>query len=736
MKVLIKIFAGLLVVCVLAVIGLLLFVDPNDYKAQIEQQAEQATGRALSIKGDIGYSLIPLGIELPQLELANADGFEAPAFARIDSLVIKVQLIPLLRKELQVDALSLRGLSLFLEVNQDGNNNWQDFAAAKTEAPDKVSPEKTVEEAVGSDSQSSSPLAALAVNGIELSDADIQLDDHSSQQLLQVSGLQLTTGKITFDQAFDVQFKANIAQRQADQQMAADINLKTALTIDHSLQQFSLEKLGIDVKARAPAIHPDPIDLSLLADADIDLASQKVTVSDARVDLMSVQLMLAMTVENWQQQLKVSGNVNSSDIKLRELAYRFATELPAMQDADALTHLEFSSGFTLSDNRLQLAPVALELDESKLDGSIEVALQNTAIRYHLSMDKIDVDNYLPPAPAQDNANANDATQLATAPAVSQPETDLPIPFEALSSLNLKGVFKIGQINVAGHEIKNMEINTQAAKGVIDLSPVKLQVLDGDVEAHTKVDTSKQNLRITQSLHASKLHIAPIADPIVANLMPDQKVSMSGAGDVYADVKTSGMRISSLQKHLSGKAGFNFDDIDADGLDIEYLARGVVSDFLESKKIPTKSEWRGQYRPKNQTAFDVVKADFDIRQGVAHTDNFLMDSNRIDVTGKGQIDIPAQTLDMRTVTDLTPRQLKTTAEKLLDEPLPVRAHGPWAAPQVDVDTKPIQRLAGKMLKDKAKAKAKKKIEKKKQEVKQKAKQKVEDKLKNKLKGLFK
>ncbi|MCG7953882.1 MAG: AsmA family protein, partial [Candidatus Thiodiazotropha endolucinida] len=57
---------GMVVVLVIAAIILIpMFVDPNDHKDRIVAEVKRATGRDLTINGDIGLSVFPrLALEL------------------------------------------------------------------------------------------------------------------------------------------------------------------------------------------------------------------------------------------------------------------------------------------------------------------------------------------------------------------------------------------------------------------------------------------------------------------------------------------------------------------------------------------------------------------------------------------------------------------------------------------------------------------------------------------------
>ena len=74
MKKLIKIIAGIVVVAIVLIGGLIAFValtfDPNDYKQEVVDAVKEQTGRDLTIEGDIGLTFFPgwgsLPVEWPQ----------------------------------------------------------------------------------------------------------------------------------------------------------------------------------------------------------------------------------------------------------------------------------------------------------------------------------------------------------------------------------------------------------------------------------------------------------------------------------------------------------------------------------------------------------------------------------------------------------------------------------------------------------------------------------------------
>jgi len=127
---------GVLVVFLLAVILVGPSLIPTDtIRSQIQTQAENATGRTLTVDGDISVSVFPIiKVTLGDVVLANADGASTPDMVTLDRLDVALQLFPLLTGSVEVDRFILENPVVNLEISADGTPNWI-FAASEDTAP-------------------------------------------------------------------------------------------------------------------------------------------------------------------------------------------------------------------------------------------------------------------------------------------------------------------------------------------------------------------------------------------------------------------------------------------------------------------------------------------------------------------------------------------------------------------------------------------------------------------------
>ena len=93
MKRLLLILVAIIILIPLAIAGwLALFFDANDYREQMAAGFQEATGREISITGDLNTSFFPwIGIQTGAIEVANAPGFGDAPLAGILGAKIKLK---------------------------------------------------------------------------------------------------------------------------------------------------------------------------------------------------------------------------------------------------------------------------------------------------------------------------------------------------------------------------------------------------------------------------------------------------------------------------------------------------------------------------------------------------------------------------------------------------------------------------------------------------------------------
>ena len=123
-RVLLVLVVGLVVLAT-GLIGVLLFVDPNTYRDQLEKGASLAFERPITIDGPITLtrSLHP-ELEVEDLVLGNPDWATGPYLAKVDRLLVRVGLLSLLTGDLAAGLVTFDGVDVRLETDSGGNGNF------------------------------------------------------------------------------------------------------------------------------------------------------------------------------------------------------------------------------------------------------------------------------------------------------------------------------------------------------------------------------------------------------------------------------------------------------------------------------------------------------------------------------------------------------------------------------------------------------------------------------------
>src|SRR5688572_24079482 len=87
---------GLVALIIVALLLVVLFVDPNDYRDDIAAVVERQTGRKLTLSGDLKLAVFPwIALETGAAALGDAPGFGNEPFASIQEARVGVRLLPL-----------------------------------------------------------------------------------------------------------------------------------------------------------------------------------------------------------------------------------------------------------------------------------------------------------------------------------------------------------------------------------------------------------------------------------------------------------------------------------------------------------------------------------------------------------------------------------------------------------------------------------------------------------------
>ena len=620
LKLLFGIIGGLIGLIIVAAIAILLLVDPNDFRGEITDAVTDATGRSMKIEGELSLSVFPwLGIDTGAIELGNAKGFGDSPFARIESSQIRVKLLPLLKKELEMDTLVLKGLDLNLQRQKNGRDNWSDLGGT---APTTEQPQD--------DGSGPPALTALAIGGIELENARIHFDDRQANKQFTTSALNLTTGTLQPGAPVALKLRADINSNAPA--MNGHIDLTTTLQANPFAGSYALEDMQLAVDLKGKDLPGGQLQARVGADVSADLIKQTLAVNSLTLNSGPLQVNADVQLARINSaDPGLQGSLKIAPFKPRELFGLLGMTAPITADPKALHQASLETRLAGSVQRLQLNDLQLVLDDSLVTGKLALRSgKQTSVSYDLKVDGINVDRYLPP-PAQQQGKGLGIISTAVAAPASQPL----IPVELLRSFDMAGAIQVGKLIAGGLLIENADVAINLARGLLKFDPIQGQVYGGQYNGHISVDASRKqgNLPLLSANESLRnVQIGPVLKAVTGS------DTLLGQGNVSARLTARGQDMQALRSSLNGNLAINLVDGAINGINVAHELRKAYAIY---KGQPTQTGDDAQ-----QTDFSELSATAKVVNGVVINRDLAMKSPLFRINGEGKIDLVREHIDYK------------------------------------------------------------------------------------------
>ena len=625
---------SLLVLVLVAGIGvaaLVYLVDWNDFKDTIQNQVKEQTGRDLIITGDLSPSVFPwAGIQIGEISLANAAGFGEQPFASIGGADVKVELFPLIKREIKVRTVELSGLQLDLQRAEDGTTNWQDLVQSTATI--------TTTEEVGSDEEvttevegSSATIAALEVGGIEIVDANVSWLDATTGTDAKLSNFNMTSGAIELETPFDMNMAFSVVSDSMD--LAADVNATASIMIDLNDQVYTINGLTVTTDAKGGALPNGALQATVEADLVAMLAEQKIDMSRFALKTLGIELDAVVSVTELDAEPNVTAQISSNDFSPLELMSKLGIEPPETAGASVLSKASLSADLAATPASASLNDLTIVLDDTTFNGSASLPSLTAAIppvRFDFSVDAIDLDRYLPP-PATATETAEADTSSDTPAAQTTGDEPIELPVDLMRQLDVDGTFRVGSVKVSNLTTSDIVVPVKAASGKLALQNVAASMYDGKLDATAGVDVTGDN-----PAYSADFSLAGIqADPLLADLT-EKDSFLSGGGEVNANITAGGNSVNAIKAALNGDFSTAFTDGSINGINIGYQIRRAKA-VLTGQSL---SQEDGEVK----TDFSSLSVSGKFINGVMQSDDLDMRSPLIRIGGAGNVDLPGETVD--------------------------------------------------------------------------------------------
>ena len=720
---------ALVVLAVVAIAVAMAVIDPNDYKPQIEKVVEEKTNLDLILEGDIGWSFIPLGLELNDVE-ATLDGERLVA---LKQLVAKVDFWSLISMSPQVSTFVLDGLDAHLSINEQGEGNWTRIMPEPAEgdkpkdAQDVASNEAAPK--AGGDKSSGDPLN-FNVDNVQISNAQVHYSDQRTGQTVTLENFTVNASNITLGSEFplEVGFRVETAQPQ----FAVDGSIKARLVANEALNDFAVSGLEAVFKMNGEPFGGKSVTAKLGGSAKANLENETATLSDFTASLANLTLNTNLDVKGFGDKPTLKGKVAISEFSLKDLLENLGQPAIETAHAEVLQAIAFSTNIGGPAGKPALSDLVIKLDDTTFKGSGSYNLDNGGIVFDLQGDKLNADRYLPPKVEGAEA-ANDAPAQT---AGAGPEGDI-LPLETLRSLLLDIDVGLSELVVSNLTINEIKASTTASKGVLKVDEFSGKLYEGSFGAKATIDARTDNPKWSITSDVSNVQTLPLLADVAEITM------LSGGANLKVNATTSGNRISALREKADGQISFNLAKGEFRNMNLTRMAcQGIA--LVNQDKLTT-DDWG------DTTPFNDMHGNLDINGNIFDNTDLVASLAGMKLEGNGTVDMKQTLVDyklgLRIVGEIHRDNACRVTEYVEDVVIPVECRGEFSAGAASLcsfDGSRFRDTLKTIASNAARKKAKEEVDKAKGKAEEKVREKLEeklgegagDKVKDALKGLFK
>jgi len=514
----------LVVAVIVAVFVILSSYDFNSLKPPIADAVRDATGRELTMAGDIHLALgLTPALVVEDVGFQNAPWGSRDDLATVKRFEVQIALIPLISKKIEVKRLIMIEPDILIETDKAGNLNFEFEKASDSEKQEEEAPDA-----------GEIALPELALNNVRIEKGRFTYRDGESGEAYAVT---------------------------LDRLNAAAPGMRSPVKLDlkgtYNGKPFEADgSVGPLAGLTAPGT-PWPVELTARA------GGATITVDGAIQDVVNIKgIALNVTAEG-QSIPEVAGFADITGIPDIGV-FKVAGKLNAPS----------TKAFEFSDFKLTLG-------ESDIGGSLMIALADEPLRLTASLKSKKID--LRPLLSEEKG-----TEAETATAEPGKKTDKvfpsdPLPLDLLRLAEVKADIQIDQILLPRVAINNLTTEISLKDGGLKVKPIKAVVGGGPLAGHLDLLTRGPVADMDFALKADALDLGrmlkelDITDLLDGNL--DSDIALTSAGGSVADLM-AGLNGKSII--IMGDGRINNKYVNLVGTDLGSGALKLLNPFEQKK----------------------------------------------------------------------------------------------------------------------------------------------------------
>ena len=443
------------------------------------------------------------------------------------------------------------------------------------------------------------------------------------------------------------------------------------------METLTIDGLTLDGTLEGIAAEPSRLRVAT-GGIEIQTVQQVIALQTLELEVLGIEIAADVEPFSYADGVEPVAVIQIAAFSPRKVMAQFGVEPPNTADPGVLSQVSISAKAQLTPTAFELSSATVKLDDTMLTGMLSVPRDSSGTyRFDLAADAIDLNRYM--EPASESASGGD-TASAT----------VEIPADLIRPITARGKFRIGTVTLGDVILENVELGLNTNNGRLHLYPITADLFGGTYSGDVRIDVAGRISKLSVNEKIADVDLARLAKTMFGQENITGKIngafSLSGKGEDMA----------AIQRSLAGKISFELNNGTYEGMDIWYelrRARALIKgEQAPEAVLPAKTE------------FSVVRATGVITDGIMRNDDLFAELPFMQITGKGQVDLAAATVDYNMTARILerPEFLRDATAAELDEftkaVIPLKITGPLAAPSVRPD---LEKLLRKRVEDEIK-----------------------------------
>ncbi len=575
------------VVLVLVIVGgvafLLVGVDPNSYKPELEKLARD-NGIELRMEGDLGWSFFPnLAVHAGTTSLAGIDDSVGIPDVRFNEANFILDWKALLSRKVRLAAIAVDGADI----------------RAKT-AAEAVSVAALPGAAATTQKSESSELPfEVAIDKMSLTNSRITLVTPGAPDQV-FDQLNFTSDGLNLDNR-PFSLSLNVSTQLPDQPNPFALSLTSDATLQLEPQQVGLTNTKLTLKGI------DKLPVSISFNAHYDGTSDSVNISELLGSIGSAKLSGAVTGEKIQTAPALKGELSLQNLLLKELP---------IEPPEGFSKVNLSTRFAASEKAVSLDNLKLALDDFNLTGKL--AMQLTA-----------------PKQLDMNLTGNDLVLPASESSTTEEQALLFTPLLAPLALleGGKGHVEINLASVTADNIRidKLHLNLFTNGKVVQIPDLSGAVFGGNFKVNAKADLRGKTPAVTFAKQLTNIDLNQTLSTLAEQKDIHGHLTMDFSGSSQGDTSDA------LMANMNGNGKFSFADLQVDNINVEKSYCEMAS-LVEGKTL-TGRTW------PNYTQLQAMQGTIKWQDQQITLPGFSTGIGNLAVSGNGSAHLAKETYDM-------------------------------------------------------------------------------------------